>query len=679
MNTKQSVKRQITIPLSNKDFAWIHMTEGDMKRVAREYISHKKKVFGDIKKIKKEKRTYLNTLYALERCDDKFESFFSKMALLSEVSTNKKIRDTAHAVATDVSQKVVDVVYDKDLYRAMKEYYEGNYLQEKKNLRAEDILLLEDTMRDFRRMGFDLSEKKQNELKKLLKQATDLSTKFRQYITEYQDYILCTEEELAGLSQRFISSLPRHTDGRYIVTLAYPHIGPFLGEAKNRAKRKELAEKNLKKGGAKNLKIIHDLVVIRHKIASILSYNHHADFVTERRMAKNATTVDEFQDKLLKRLAPYKEKDMKDLRAHAKTLGITELEHYDLGYVGTELKKKLYDLDPETVRTYFPLNHVRDVMFTMFSNLFSLSIKKRNVSLWHKDVETFEIHDKKGKNSPSNSLLGYFSMDLFPREGKFSHAGMFDVVVPYEKEYKSEEYVAPYSVMVCNFPAPHKKTPSLLSIGEVETLFHEFGHLLHMTITRARIQSQAGANVAWDFVETPSQIMENWVWNKMVLTKLSHHYMKGKRMPPTMIERIIQGKKFQNGLFYTRQLLQGKMDMDLHTGRVKDGRKAWIAMNKLHFNITLPEKETLFPAGFGHLVGYDAGYYSYLWALVYACDAYKQFELKGNKNVMTNTTVGLRWRKEVLEKGGSVDEMALITNFLGRKPNDKAFLEEVVG
>jgi thimet oligopeptidase len=665
-----------TIPLTNKDFSWVHMTPEGMRRTAKEYIAHKKKVFTTIKKIQKEKRTYENTLYALERCDDRFDSFFGKIGLLAEVSTDKRVRDSAHSVATEVSQQVVDIVYDKELYNALKEYYEGNYLKEKKNLREEDILLLEDTMRDFRRMGFDLPKNKQETLKKLLKKSNELSTKFRQNITEYQDYILCTKEELDGLSERFITSLPRHTDGRYIVTLAYPHIGPFLAEAKNRQKRKELAEKNLKKGGVRNLRVINDLVVLRHKIATILSYKHHADFVTERRMAKKGDTVDAFQNTLLKRLEPYKNHDLKDLRAHANTLGIHAIEHYDLAYVGTELKKKLYDLDPETVRAYFPLDHVRDTMFTIFGTLFSLTFKKKKITLWHKSVDTYEIHDARSKK---DSLLGYFSLDLFPREGKFSHAGMFDVIVPSEKSYKSEKYNAAHSAMVCNFPSPTKNTPSLLSIGEVETLFHEFGHLLHMTISRACIQSQAGANVAWDFVETPSQIMENWVWNKQVLKKLSKHYKTGKSMDTGMVERIIKGKKFQNGLFYTRQLLHGKVDMDLHTGRVKDGRQAWIAMNKLHFNIELPEKDTLFPAGFGHLVGYDAGYYSYLWALVYACDAYKEFELKGNKNVMTNKAVGLRWRKEVLEKGGSRDEMKSIEAFLGRKPSDKAFLEEIVG
>jgi Zn-dependent oligopeptidase len=231
--------------------------------------------------------------------------------------------------------------------------------------------------------------------------------------------------------------------------------------------------------------------------------------------------------------------------------------------------------------------------------------------------------------------------------------------------------------MLCNFPAPTKKVPSLLSLSDVETFFHEFGHLLHMTLSRARIESQAGANVAWDFVETPSQIMENWVWNKEVLKSFSSHYLTGKKMDDAMIERIIKGKVHMNAYFYTRQLIQGKLDMDMHLGKTKDAEEVYRKMNKQFFNIDMPKVSPLFVAGFGHLVGYDAGYYSYLWALVYACDAFESFKTKGNKNVMTNTEVGMKWRREVLEKGSSEDEMKLLTNFLGRKPSNKAFLKEL--
>ena len=620
-----------TLPLTEKDFAWVKMTPALMKKQADAYIVHKKKTYIEIKKILPEKRTFVNTLYALERCDDSFESFFSKMGLLSEVSPKKEVRDAAHSIATEMSQKLVDIEYDRDLFISLCEYYEGNFEYEKKKLRKEDIKLLEETLREYRRMGFDLPGDKQKKLKELMKKIGKLSISFRQNINDYQDYILCTKEELSGLSERFISTLPKHTDGRYIVSLQYPHLFPFMAEAENRAKREELALKNLKKGGMKNLKIIEEIVKLRQEIAKILGYKHHADFRVETRMVKTAQVAEDFQNSLLTTLAPLAKKDGEALRVHAKTLGIKKLEHYDIGYVATNLKKKMYDLDPETVRGYFPLEHVKRELFDLCENLFGIVIAEYPTTLWHKDVKMYQINDMSVENK--GALIGYFSMDLFPREGKFGHAAMFDVVVSHEHGYKTEEYVAPYSSMVCNFPAPTKKVPSLLSIGEVETLFHEFGHLLHMTLTRARLESQAGANVAWDFVETPSQIMENWVWDKEMMGKLSKHYETGKQMPKDMIERIIQGKVFQSAYFYTRQLIQGKLDLDLHTGKVKDARLAYRKMNKLYFNIELPEKETLFPAGFGHLVGYDAGYYSYLWALVYACDAFESFPWFGTRRV----------------------------------------------
>lgn len=664
-----------TLPLSQKDFNWVKMTPALMRKTADAYIANKKKVYAEIKSILPENRTYLNTLYALERCDDKFESFFSKMGLLSEVSVKKEIRDEAHKVAMETSEKLVDIEYDRDLFIAVLEYYEGNFRDEKKSLRKEDIKLLEETLREYRRMGFDLPTEKQKKLKTLMKKTSKLSIMFRQNINDYQDYILCTKEELAGLSERFIATLPQDAKGKYVVSLQYPHIMPFMAEAENREKRKALAEKNLKKGGVKNLKIIEELVKLRQEIAQILGYKHHADFRTENRMAKNAKTVEDFQNSLLKTLAPKAKLEMKELQNHAKSLGVKKLEHYDVGYVATNLKKKNYDLDPETVRGYFPLDHVQKSMFELCENLFSIVIAEYPTTLWHKDVKMYQINDM--SEGHKGELIGYFAMDMFPREGKYGHACMVDVVVSHEQGYKTEEYVAPFSTMICNFATPTKKIPSLLSLGEVETMFHEFGHLLHMTLSRARLESQAGANVAWDFVETPSQIMENWVWNEEVMSKLSRNYITGEAMPKDMINRIIKGKKFQSASAYTRQLIQGKIDLDLHTGKVKDAREAYRKMNKSYFGLDLPEKETLFPAGFGHLVGYDAGYYSYLWALVYACDAYGDFQKKGNKNVMTNTEIGMKWRREVLEKGSSEEEVKLVKNFLGRQPNQKAFLKEV--
>lgn len=659
-------------PYTEKDFNWVKMTGKQMEQYAKEALTLKKENYAKLKAILPEKRTYENTVYALTVSDGKYGDIFQQISFLSNVSTNKDLRDKANAVLVATSQKLVDIEYDRDLYTSILEYYEGNFADEKKKLKKDDIKLLEEIVRDYRRMGFDLPSPKQKELKKLLKLTAKLSNEFRTAIDEYHDFILCDEKELEGMSPRFIATLPKdNKTGKYMVTLQYPHLYPYLAEAKNREKRKELSLKSLQKGGKKNLKVIEDLVKLRKRISDILGYKHHADYRTENRMAKTGATAAAFQESLLAKLAPLAKKDMATLRGYAKTLGIKKMEHYDTSYVATQLKKANFDLDPETIRGYFPLDHVRNEMFKLAEVLFGLSIKEIPIKLWHKDVKTFEVRDKTNKNS----LIGYFTMDLFPRVGKFGHAAMFDVIVGRAKHFGSDEYIAPVSSMVCNFPIPNKKTPSLLSIWEVETLFHEFGHCLHMTLSTSRHESQAGANVAWDFVETPSQIMENWVWNKQMLAKLSKHYKDGKKLPSKMIDRILSGKTFQNANMYTRQLIMGKLDMDLHTGKVKDASKAYRDMNKKYFALDLPVKETLFPAGFGHLVGYDAGYYSYLWALVYACDAFGEFE----KNGLRNKEVGMRWRKEVLEKGSSEDEMKLIKNFLKRAPNQKAFLKEVIG
>jgi thimet oligopeptidase len=656
------------IPLTQKDFDWYKLTPKQIEKIGKEAVEYKKAAYKRIKEILPENRTYENTVYALETADGPAGDMLRKVALLGEVSPKEEIRNKASETLIVVSSQMVDIEYDRDLYISVLEYYEGNFSDEKKKLGKDDIRLLEDIIREYRRMGFDLPEAQQRKLKTLLKKSSKLGEQFRKNINDYNDYILCTREELDGVPERTIASLPTDKkSGKYIVTLQYPHIGPFMSFARNRTKREELANKNLQKGGKRNLKIINDLVKLRAEISKILGYKHHADFRTENRMAKTGETAESFQNDLLKKLIVPAENDMKQLREHAKALGIGKLEHYDVAYAANDLKKKLYDVDPETVREYFPLQHVMEQMFKHFGNLFGLRFVKKELKTWHKDVIVYEVQNT------DKSLVGYMFFDLFPRTGKYGHAMCVDTTVAREVSWKSDTYVVPVTGIVCNFPTPTKKSPSLLSLGEVETLFHEFGHGLHMTLSLARHESQGGSNVAWDFVETPSQIMENWVWNDSMLAKLSHHVDTGKSLPKDMRAKMLAGKKFQNGYHFMRQILMGKLDMDMHTGKMHNPTEGYREMLKMYTGIELPERYSLFPAGFGHLVGYDAGYYSYLWALVYAQDAFSEFEKKG----LTDKGLGMRWRKEVLEKGSSEDELQLVKNFLGRKPSNKAFLKEL--
>lgn len=655
-------------PYTQKDFDWYRWTPKQIEKIGREAVEFKKKEYQKIKDILPEERTYENTLYALERAGGEPEDNMRKVALLGEVSPKEDVRTAASQMIIGISSQMVDIEYDRDLYISLLEYYEGNFEYEKKNLTKEDIKLLEDTMREYRRMGFDLPEKEQKKLKVLLKKSSKLGEQFRKNINDYNDYILCTLDELSGLSQRVIDSLLKdEKTGKYIVTLQYPHVRPFMMFVHNRKKREELANKDLKKGGKKNLKIIEELVAIRAEISKILRYKHHADFKTENRMAKTGEAAEAFQNNLLKKLIVPAEKDMKQIREHGKTLGLERVEHYDDSYVANDLKKKLYDIDPETVREHFPLDYVMETMLSHFGKLFGLRFSLFEAKTWHKDVRVYEV------TNTDHSLVGYMFFDLFPRTGKYGHAMCVDTVIARETAWNSNEYVSPLTGIVCNFPAPTKKNPALLSINEVETLFHEFGHGLHMTLSTSRHESQAGANVAWDFVETPSQIMENWVWHDDMLKKLSSHVSTGKPLPKELREKILKSKKFQNAYLFMRQVILGKLDMELHMGKIKDVTLAYRSMIKMYLDLDLPEKDTLFPAGFGHLVGYDAGYYSYLWALVYAQDAFSEFEKHG----ITNKELGMKWRREVLEKGSSEDEMRLVKNFLGRKPSDKAFLKEL--
>ncbi len=662
--------------LTQEDFSWVKWTGIMMKKKAYETLAYKKEVYEKVKNILPEERTFENTVLALDMSEGPHTEVFHFLSILGEVSPKKEIRDTINDILLDVSSKMVDLEYDRDLYISVLEYSEGNFSKEKKSLRKEDIKLLEESLREYKRAGFDKDDKMQTEIKKLLKKISKISQSFGKNLNDYTDYISCTEEELDGMSERFISSLPVDEKGKYMVTLAYPHLSPFLAEATNRKKRKELADKNLAKGGKKNLKIIEEIVSLRAELATLLGYAHHADFRTENRMAKTAKAVSEFQDELLAKVSVPTKLELKELQKHAKTLGLETLEYYDTAFVASSLKKKLYDIDPETLRAYFPLPHVLDELFALANTMFGIVLTPKEISLWHKDVLVYEVRNEKALGG---DLVGYLALDLYPRDGKFGHYACAGTIETREVTYKSDEMVTPMAVIMGNFPSPQKKgkkiSPALLSVAEVETMYHEFGHSLHHTLSKSKHMSFAGTNVAWDFVETPSQFMENFVWSKEALKKLSKHFETGESFEDQMIENIVGSKKFNNAYFFTRQLIQGKIDIDVHTGKTKDAKKAYIEMNKKYLGLTLPEDKTLFPAGFGHMVGYDAGYYSYLWALVYAYDAFSVFEK--NKNDLR--TVGMKWRKEVLEKGSSEDEMKLMKNFLGRSPNDKAFLKEVIG
>ncbi len=658
-----------TITYTKKDFAWVKWSEADIKRVAKEIVVEKKDRYKKIKKIPASDRTFENTIYALESSDYCLSDKAGFIGLLMQVHVDARIRKTAKLALEQLEKQMVDIEYDEGVYKAVLEYAE-----KKEKLTGDSKKLFDDMLLGYKRMGFGLTATKRKKLQENAKKMSKISSAFSYNINEYQDYILLTEGELAGLPENYVRGLQKDKkSGKYKVTLEYPDIGPFMSKAENAEKRKELSEKSLQKGGKENLELLGEMVKLRAENAKLLGYKTHVDYKTETRTVKTSARAFSFVNDLMRKIKKGSDADLKELlELKREQTGdkIAVLHGYDIAYYADQLQQKRFSIDSEKVREYFPIEIVKKGTFTIYEKLLSVKFEKvSGIALWHKDVEMYAIKDK--AKTGGGEVISYFMLDLYPREGKYGHACAVDMV---DGRFDTEtgKYVAPVSVMIANFPKPQKKSPSLLSHGEVETFFHEFGHIMHMTMTRARYMSQSGASVAWDFVEAPSQMLEHWVWDKKMLKILSKHYKAGKNLPKVMLGNMLKGKMHMTAYGSMRQMTLALFDLRLHTEKIKSSPKLYAEIVKKFTGIVQP-KSQIFPAGFGHMMGYDAGYYGYMWSKVFADDMFTRFKHAG----LLNKKVGMEYRKTILEKGSSEEEMKLLERFLGRKPNNRAFLKEL--
>ena len=653
------------IRYSKKDFSWVRWTLADIARVADAVIAEKKRAYAAVKKIPKVERTFENTVYAIEASNHAMMGAF-KISLLMYVSPKKEVREAAQKAMDHIERKFVDLEYDPELYRALSEYAER-----KARLSGPDRKLFEDMMRSFRRRGFELPGPKRERLRENLQELSRLRNAFEKSLNDYQDAIEIGEDELGGLPEQYVRSLPKK-DGKYVVTLDYPSLVPFMENAESEARRRELSEKNWRKGGKRNLSLLVKMIGLREENARLLGYGTHGDFRTEERMAKDSEAVFRFLRKIMESLSRRAQEDVKELLSLRKERGgesTDRLASHDVAYLSSQLKKVRYEVDNEHVREYFPLEHVKRETFALFGKLLGVSYERVPWPLWHKDAELYLVRDGK-----TGGVIAYFAFDLYPREGKYGHACMANVISGHESGFGGGTYVTPFATLIVNFPKPSKDHPALLSHDELETFFHEFGHLMHETLTEARYLSQSGASVAWDFVEAMSQMCEFFVWDERVLRKLSRHHKTGKPLPSSLIRKIIGSKRHMLAYDTQRQALQALFDMMIHTGNLRGTLPEYFrVLSETHLRVKIPET-SLYPAGFGHLAGgYDAGYYGYLWSRVYAADFFEKFREAG----ILSSTVGMRYRREILSKGSSETEDAMVKSFLGRKVSDKAFLRDI--
>ncbi len=610
----------------------------------------------------KEQRTFENTLRPLDRVNDILGHAFHEFGFMGFVHPFKEVRDTATNANEQMEKFGVEIIFRDDLNAAVKEYAAT---EDAAGLAGEQARLLEFVMRDLRQAGHDLDPATRAVVKGKTERLVELGVRFQQNIDEWQDWILCDRDDLDGLPDSFIDGLEVDEETqKYKVTIDYPNLIPFLENATRRDLREQLRFKYNTVAVEENRKILDEAARLRQEIAEALGHATWAHHRLEDRMAKSPERVKAFYSDLVE---PLTAKGKEDLAAMSELLkkdtGETEIQLWDWMYYDTQQRKTDYGVDNFEVAKYFPLPEVLKGMFELTSEMFGIDYREINeFDSWHEDVQLFAIHDK-----VTGEELSRFYLDLFPREGKYGHAAEFPLVP--SRRLEDGTYQNPICAMVTNFTKPTKDAPSLLQHGEVETLFHEFGHVLHQNLGRTELARFSGTNVERDFVEAPSQIMQHWIWRTDVLSRFARQYETGEAIPEDLVGQLVAARNLNKGLTQLRQMQYGWWDQEMHGGPDRDLDTIYEKGSQLAL---LPQHPGTFAlANFGHLMGgYDAAYYGYMWSEVFGDDMFSRFELEG----VTNPAVGMAYRSAVLDRGGTVDPDQMLLDFLGREPSNQAFL-----
>ncbi len=617
-----------------------------------------------------EPASFENTIAALAFSGMRLDRISNIFFNLHSAETNDELDKIAQDVAPKLSKLSNDITLNVDLFNRIKAVYEQ---KDSLNLNTEQLMLLEKNYKDFVRNGALLAEDKKQQLRDIDAELSVLKLKFGEHVladtNAYQMHLL-DPAELAGLPEGAIEAAQElaKEQGKegWIITLDYPSYIPFMTYAENRARREELAiaagKKAFQDNENNNEATVLRIVNLRHQRANLLGYPSHAHFVLEERMAKDPETVKAFLNDLLAKGKPAAEKEFAELSAFAKEIdGLEQLQKWDGAYYSEKLKQLKFNLDDEKLKPYFKLENVMQGAFDIANKLYGINFKEvGTIDKYHRDVQTFEVRDNNG------GLVAIFYADFFPRKGKRNGAWMTSFKPQYIKDGENER---PHVSIVCNFTKPTATKPSLLTFNEVTTLFHEFGHALHGMLANTTYPTLSGTSVYWDFVELPSQVMENWCYEEEALALFAKHYESGASLPMEYVEKIKESAAFLEGLATVRQLSFGLLDMAWHgqdpsgIQKVKDFELAAFADTTIYPDVP----DNAMSPSFSHIFngGYSSGYYSYKWAEVLDADAFEYFKEEG----IFNQEVAKKFKDNILSKGGTVHPMELYKAFRGKEPS----------
>lgn len=628
--------------------------------------------------------TFENVIEALAYSGEQLDVASNIFFNLNSAETSDEIQKIAQEVSPLLTEYSSKISQNEPLFNKIKKVYDE---KDQYPLNEEQEMLLNETYKGFVRSGALLNAEDKEKLQKI---NMDLSLKSLQFgqnvLASTNAYFkhITDKNDLAGIPEAIIDQYAEEAKERelegWVVTLQYPSYIPFMTYAENRELRKEIAlasgKKSFDGGEFDNQELIKELLQLKQQKAELLGYKNYADYVLEERMAKSPVKVFDFLNELLTKAKPYADQEIDELRSLAKADGIEELQGYDHAFYAEKLRKQKYDFNDEELKPYFPLDQVQEAVFGLAGKLFGLRFVERNdIPKYHEDVKVYEVFES-GKESSEEHFKSLLYVDYFPRKGKRAGAWM----TSYKNQYKKDgENSRPHISIVCNFSKPTKDTPSLLTFQEVTTLFHEFGHALHGMMADTQYPSLSGTSVKWDFVELPSQFLENFCYEPEFLKTFAKHYKTGEILPDEKIEKIEQSKNFMEGYQTMRQLGFGLLDMNYHT-KVEELKGETVK----EFEDKYTKATTLYPVNpetamspsFSHIFqgGYSAGYYSYKWAEVLDADAFQYFKETGIFNPETADKY-----KILLSSGGTKDPMELYKSFRGSEPKVESLLKRAFG